>query len=130
MSAIQKYPVLVLRLGGKNVGVPIIKRELATLDDLAEMDDAIWSDIVYIKDRIEYVKDLPVAITTNYVPLQTSGTVNVPPPSIPELKQKDIGRMVIFGGGTAIGIVTGVITTTASETKSTYAYTTVKLLQT
>lgn len=123
MAIIQQYPTLVIRVDGKNVGIPLIPRSVATLEDLAEMETSIREDL-------EFVENKPVAITTSYVPVQTSGIITVSPPSIPELKPKDIGRMVVFGGGTAVGIVTGISTIANADPNNPpqYLYATIKLI--
>ena len=106
MTQTEEYFMLVLQIGGKNIGIPLW--HWAKLGDLKEMDEVILTAIAGVRSEIAGVRSeiLPIAIRTTHVPAATSGLVHIDHTVVSGVRTIDIGKMIIFGNGQRIGIIT------------------------
>lgn len=124
MPIIEKYKCLVVRLDGKNVGIPLFFNHV-----LASIEDVEDAQALSREDLIDHeAKSLALSSPTS--PTETSGIITVSDfnGTVSSLhSQKDIGRIVIFAND-AIGVITDIVRQEINNT-DTFMYATVRLLQ-
>ena len=120
MATTEQYTMLVLQIGGKNIGIPLY--HWATFGDLNELEhhvselgasiSGLNSSINSLSSRVNGLNAaIPVCIRTNHLPAETSGLIQIPHTTLnvtPQVNTNDIGKTIIFGNAARIGIITAV----------------------
>ena len=105
MTQTEEHIMLVLQIGGKNIGIPLW--QWAMLGDFDEMEQSMFAQVEALRGQV-----LPVCFHIAHVPTATSGLVHLEQTIMTDQGERrigtmDIGKTVVFGGGQRIGIIVG-----------------------